>query len=289
MDYWGYYAYLDDIEVSPIPPQPTVDLDASSFKMTPIHIGDSVSTQLTIGSNVGGGSLVVTSVTSSNAEFVVTMADSVDPSADIDLGVTWEPTAFGMKSSSVIITHNAASSPDTLTIMGEAGRQYVNFNDEDFPYGWGNIDLDPPGSYETEYYGYGEGEGWSHYTSYGPGYGGAYARSHFSNDGSNDWMITEKVVPVAGDSMIFYSNSSTSTAADTLFVYLSASNEVDSLLAGTHLDTIISQGYTDIRSAYSLATWVGDTVFLAIQHKGSVGRPLFGSLHILYRSIGIQG
>ena len=282
VDYYGYYAYLDDIEVSPIPPQPTVDLDASSFKMTPIHIGDSVSTQLTIGSNVGGGSLVVTSVTSSNAEFVVTMADSVDPSADIDLGVTWEPTAFGMKSSSVIVTHNAASSPDTLTIMGEAGRQYVNFNDEDFPYGWGNVDLDPPGSYETEYYGYGEGEGWSHYTSYGPGYGGAYARSHFSNDGSNDWMITEKVVPVAGDSMVFYSNaSSSSILEDTLFVYVSTGNEValdtsghvvgTLLSGGTLLDTVLSQGYTNIRSAYSLAQWVGDTVYLAVQHKGSVG------------------
>ena len=115
-----------------------------------------------------------------------------------------------MKKSTVIVTHNAASSPDTLTIMGEAGRQYVDFDDRVFPYGWGNLDLDPEGPYETDYYGYGEGEGWSMYWSYPPGYGGygdAYARSHFSSDGANDWLITEKVMPVAGDSMIFYSNS----------------------------------------------------------------------------------
>ena len=275
----GYYAYLDDIEVLPVPPQPTVELDANSFKMIPQLVGNAVTTQLTIGANSGGGALVISSVTSSNADFGValtTMAtgDTVVAGGDIDLDVTWTPSSFGMKQSTVIVTHNAASSPDTLAFMGEAGRQYVDFINEDFPYGWRNLDLDPPGTYETESYGYAEGEGWSHYISYPPGYGDygdPYARSHFSIDGSNDWMITEKVVPVAGDSMIFYSNASTSTAADTLFVYLSASNEVDSLLAGTHLDTIISQGYTDIRSAYSLATWVGDTVFLAIQHKGSVG------------------
>ena len=289
-DYWGYYAYIDDIEVSPIPPQPTVDLDANSFKMIPIHVGDSVTTQLTIGSNIGGGNLVVSSITSSNAEFVVALTamatgDTVVPNGDIDLDVTWEPTAFGMKKSTVIVTHNAASSPDTLTIMGEAGRQYVDFDDREFPYGWGNLDLDPEGPYETDYYGYGEGEGWSMYWSYPPGYGGygdAYARSHFSSDGSNDWLITEKVMPVAGDSMIFYSNSSSSSILeDTLFVYVSTSNEVGldtsgntvgALLDnGTLLDTVLSQGYTGIRSAYSLAQWVGDTVFLAVQHKGSAG------------------
>ena len=254
----GYYAYLDDIEVLPVPPQPTAELDASSFKMSPQLVGDSVSTQLTVGANSGGGALVVSSVTSSNADFAValtTMAtgDTIVPGGDIDLDVTWEPSAFGMKKSTVVITHNAASSPDTLTLMGEAGRQYVDFNDQDFPYGWRNIDLDPEGIYETEYYGYAEGEGWSHYTSYGPGYGGAYARSHFSTDGSNDWMITEKVMPVAGDSMIFYSNSSSSSMLeDSLFVYVSeSSNEVDSLLVGTHLDTVISQGYTNICLLYT--------------------------------------
>ena len=288
-DYYGYYAYLDDIEVRPIPPQPTVDLDANSFKMIPQLVGETVTTQVTIGSNIGGGALVVSSITSSNAEFVValtTMAtgDTVVANGDIDLDVTWGPTAFGMKSSTVIVTHNAASSPDTITIMGEAGRQYVDFDDREFPYGWGNLDLDPPGTYETESYGYGEGQGWSMYWSYPPGYGGygdAYARSHFSIDGANDWLITEKVVPVAGDSMIFYSNSSTSTPLDTLFVYASSSNEVmldtsgntvGALLDnGTLLDTVLSQGYTNIRSAYSLAQWVGDTVFLAVQHKGSEG------------------
>ncbi|MBO66660.1 MAG: hypothetical protein CL509_10370, partial [Actinobacteria bacterium] len=286
----GWYAYLDEVEVLPVPPQPTVELDANSFKMIPIHIGDSVTTQLSIGENSGGGNLVVSSITSSNAEFVValtTMAtgDTVVPNGDIDLDVTWEPTAFGMKKSTVIVTHNAASSPDTLTIMGEAGREYVDFDDREFPYGWGNLDLDPEGPYETDYYGYGEGEGWSMYWSYPPGYGGygdAYARSHFSSDGANDWLITEKVMPVAGDSLIFYSNSSSSSILeDTLFVYVSTSNEVGldtsgntagALLDnGTLLDTVLSQGYTGIRSAYSLAQWVDDTVFLAVQHKGSAG------------------
>ncbi len=288
-DYWGYTAYLDDVEMLPIPPQPTVELDANSFKMIPQLVGSSATTQLTIGANSGGGALVVSSITSSNSEFVValtTMAtgDTVVAGGDIDLDVTWAPTAFGMKSSTVIVTHNAASSPDTLTFMGEAGRQYVDFDDREFPYGWGNLDLDPPGTYETDYYGYGEGEGWSMYWSYPPGYGGygdAYARSHFSIDGANDWLITEKVMPIAGDSMIFHSNSSTSTPEDTLFVYVSTSNEValdtsgntvGALLDnGTLLDTVLSQGYTNIRSAYSLAQWVGDTVFLAIQHKGSAG------------------
>jgi len=283
----GYSAYIDDIEVLPVPPQPTLDLAANSFKMVPIIVGDSVTTQLTIGSNIGGGALEVSSVSSSNSAFVValtTMAtgNSVVSGGDVDLDVTWDPDVMGLKKTTVVVTHNAASSPDTITITGEAGRQHVDFNDRDFPYGWRNLDLDPPGANETEYYGYGEGEGWSHYYSYGPGYGGYYAQSHFSADGSNDWMISEKVMPVAGDSMIFYSNSSSSSILeDTLFVYVSTSNEVGLdtsgntvgalLNNGTLLDTVVSQGYTNIRSAYSLANWVDDTVFLAIQHKGSAG------------------
>ena len=99
VDAYGWYAYLDEIEVLPIPPQPTVDLDANSFKMIPVHVGDSVTTQLTIGSNSGGGNLVVSSITSSNAEFVVALTamatgDTVVPNGDIDLDVTWEPTAL---------------------------------------------------------------------------------------------------------------------------------------------------------------------------------------------------
>ena len=281
----GWYIYLDDVEVAPIPPQPTVVLDANSFKMVPQHVGDSVVTQVGVGTNDGGGALVVSSITSSNAEFSValtTMAtgDTVAASGDIDLDITWEPSTFGMKQSTVIITHNAASSPDTITFMGEAARQYVDFNDESLPYGWGNVDLDPSSYYETLYYN--EGEGWGYYYSYGPGYGSNYARSHFNEYGSNDWIITEKLLPVAGDSVIFYSNSSSSSILeDTLFVYVSTGNEValdtsghvvGSLLSGgTLLDTVLSQGYTNIRSAYSLANWAGDTVHVAIQHKGSEG------------------
>ncbi|SVD29270.1 uncharacterized protein METZ01_LOCUS382124, partial [marine metagenome] len=96
-------------------------------------------------------------------------------------------------------------------------------------------------------------------------------RSHYNEGGANDWMITEAVLPVSGDSLIFYSNSSSSDSIsleDTLHVYVSTGGNAIADFT-TEIGEVVSQGYTNIRSAYSLETYVGDAVYLAIVHHGS--------------------
>ncbi|MBT92753.1 MAG: hypothetical protein CMA61_02985 [Euryarchaeota archaeon] len=175
-----------------------------------------------------------------------------------------------MKKANVVLTHNAVSSPDTFVVSAEAGRQYVNFDDWSMPFGWQNIDNDPDSYYEDIYYN--EGEGWTYYTSYPPGYGGAYAQSHFNEAGSNDWMMTEWFKPVAGDSLIFYSNAS-ATYDDTLHVYLATAGPPNNTMDyfSTEIGEVLSQGYTNIRSAYDLSSYAGETIAAAIVHHGSAG------------------
>ena len=406
VDAYGYYIYLDDVEVAANPPDPVVSLVyGGGERLAPGLVGDTLYADVNVGSNSGGGTLAISSVTSDNTDFTVHMSypgidsntavtgftyagqhgtsvyffsdtamtgvnalghvisangrtghlvtissaeenayvaslitantwigftdqdiegtftwvtgesadytnwnsgepnsligedfveiyttgywndvggsyskqalfefddNTIHPGGSIDLHVHWSPSSFGMKKANVVLTHNAASSPDTFVVSAEAGRQYVNFDDSSMPFGWQNIDNDPESYYEGLYYN--EGEGWSYYTSYPPGYGGAYARSHFNEAGSNDWMMTEWFKPVAGDSLIFYSNAST-TLDDTLHVYLATSGPPNNSMDyfSTEIGEVLSQGYTNIRSAFDLSSYAGETIAAAIVHHGSVG------------------
>lgn len=266
VDLDGYSVYIDDVEVELIPPTPTLSLSYSSLTFSPVTIGSTASASaFTVGTNTGAGDLVISSVTSSNSDFSATpVATTISGNGSVQMNLSWTPTTFGMKSSNIIIAHNGSTSPDTISLKGESGYQYVNFNDQTFPAGWTIIDNDGPNAYGYE-------AGWNFYSSYGPGYGGYYARSHFNIDGADDWMITSKLSVVAGDSVIFRSNSSTNTIlADTLHVY--ASTTGDSIAAfATEIGEIISLGQTNIRSAISLGAYSGQDIYLAIVHHGSVG------------------
>ena len=253
------YMNIDEVIITEIQAQPSFDLFVSSTSLYPAEIGDTVNTNFTIGTNAGYGDLVISSITSSDADFSVSIDDTVVFGGNIDLDLTWTPSSFGMNKADIIIAHNAASSPDTVSISAEAGNQYIDFDDLQMPLGWQNIDNDN------------EGEGWGFYSYNSPGYGGSYARSHYNEGGANDWMITEAVLPVSGDSLIFYSNSSSDTdLEDTLHVYVSTGGNAIADFT-TEIGEVVSQGYTNIRSAYSLEAYVGDTVYLAIVHHGSAG------------------
>jgi len=262
----GYSVYIDDIEVELIPPQPALTLDYSSVSFTPVEIGETASSSsFAVGSNDGAADLVISGVTSSNSDFTVTLnSDTVSSGGDVSLDLSWTPTGMGMSASDIILTHNASTSPDTFQLKGESGHQYVDFNDQSFPSGWSIIDNDTVN-------GYGYDDGWIFYSSYGPGYGGYYARSHFNTDGADDWMITSKVSVVSGDSIIFRNNSSSSSILeDTLHVYVSTTDN-DMASFTTEIGEILSQGYTNIRSAFDLSSYAGSDIYIAIVHHGSVG------------------
>ncbi|SVB73101.1 uncharacterized protein METZ01_LOCUS225955, partial [marine metagenome] len=175
------YMNIDEVIITEIQAQPSFDLFVSSTSLYPAELGDTVNTNFTIGTNAGYGDLVISSITSSDADFSVSIGDTVVFGGNIDLDLTWTPSSFGMNKADIIIAHNAASSPDTVSISAEAGNQYIDFDDQQMPLGWQNIDNDN------------EGEGWGFYSYNSPGYGGYYARSHYNEGGANDWMITEAV------------------------------------------------------------------------------------------------
>ena len=266
----GYSVYIDDIEIEEIPPTPILDLDYAELAFLPSIIDEAI-TELgfVVGTNAGSVTMGIDSIVTTNSDFSVAVTaavrtDSVVAGGDVVVDLSFTATSFGDAMSHVIFYTNALSSPDTMKLTGEASRYYVDFQDWMFPYGWTIIDNDTVNAY-------GYDDGWILYTSYGPGYAVPYARSHFNVDGSDDWMITQKLSPVAGDSIIFLSNSSSSSILeDTLHVYVSTT---DNLMASftTEIGEVVSQGYTNLRSAFDLGSYAGSDIYVAIVHHGSVG------------------
>jgi len=263
---WASEWHIDDVVVDEVPATPSLDLSYSSLSFVPVEIGEtSTSSAFTVGSNAGAGDLVISSITSSNSDYTVSAtSDTVTGSGDVQVDLSWSPSSFGMTASDIIISHNGSTSPDTFQLKGESGHQYVNFDNQAFPGGWTIIDNDTVNAY-------GYDAGWNFYSSYGPGYGGYYARSHFNTDGADDWMITGKLTVAAGDSVIFRNNSSSSSVfEDTLHVYVSTTDN-DMASFTTEIGEIISQGYTNIRSAFDLSSYAGSDIYIAIVHHGSAG------------------
>ena len=124
------YQYLGDPQlvydglaiefVAPAPPVlPVVDLSEDVIDFGGVHIGHPADYVLTI-DNAGGSDLNVTDITSSNAVFTVDVTSGVVVVAGIglDVTVTFDPTAEVADTAYLIITSDAASSPDTVVCYG---------------------------------------------------------------------------------------------------------------------------------------------------------------------------
>lgn len=69
--------------------------------------------------NTGTSTLTINSIASDNAEFSVTPSSaSITPSASQKLYITFSPTNSGAESGNIVFTHDASSSPDTVTVSG---------------------------------------------------------------------------------------------------------------------------------------------------------------------------
>jgi hypothetical protein len=84
-------------------------------------------------------------------------------------------------------------------------------------------------------------------------------------------MITNKLTPVSGDSVIFRNNSSNfGDVLDTLHVYVSTTdNEMASFT--TEIGEVLSDGYNTKRSAFNLDSYAGSDIYVAIVHHGTAG------------------
>ena len=85
-----------------------------------LFVGQTVHGTATI-TNSGTAVLVIHSVTNSDSQFVVTLAsDTLAASASTGLDVSLRPTSAGFKSTTITFAHNAAGSPKTLVVTGNA-------------------------------------------------------------------------------------------------------------------------------------------------------------------------
>jgi hypothetical protein len=105
---------IDEVSVTEIPAQPGVDLLVSAALLNPAEFGDTINTSLTIGTNSGYGTLMISSITSSDADFSATVSSSF--TGEYYIG---ESPNFGelvlVREDSVIMFDWGDGSPDHLT------------------------------------------------------------------------------------------------------------------------------------------------------------------------------
>jgi hypothetical protein len=102
-----------------------IEAELPSFAVTPTSIDfgqicvDSSKTDSVTVTNMGIATLDITSVVSDNAEFTVTpTTGSLDPTQSMQFYITFAPIDPGVETGNIIFTHNAATSPDTVTVVG---------------------------------------------------------------------------------------------------------------------------------------------------------------------------
>ncbi|MBA7530077.1 hypothetical protein ES705_22280 [subsurface metagenome] len=95
------------------------------FLVTPTGIDfgdvyvDSMKTDSVTVTNTGTATLDITAVVSDNAEFTVTpTTGNLAPAASMEFYITFAPTEPGAETGNIIFTHNAMTSPDTVTVIG---------------------------------------------------------------------------------------------------------------------------------------------------------------------------
>ncbi len=95
------------------------------FSVTPTSIAfgdvnvDSSKTDSVAVTNTGTETLDITSVVSDNAEFTVTpTTGSLAPAESTEFYITFAPTNAVVDTGNIIFTHNATTSPDTITVTG---------------------------------------------------------------------------------------------------------------------------------------------------------------------------
>jgi len=259
--------FVDEISFVEVPPTPELSLTYSAVGFMPQVIADStISTAFTVGFNSGSAALVVDSIVTDNEDFSVMLTtmssgNSVAPGGNVDLDLVWSPTSFGLTKTNAVVYHNADTSPDTIVFSGEAGRSYVSFDDNDdfqgaafdgdLPWLWVNEDAD------------GDGDSWLFNYSYsGPGYTGDPVGYYARSPGGGNILQTRILLPVTGDSLIFYYNSSNSVDSGYLHIQVNDLGIDDQY---SHLDSVRFLGYTNLRAAIDLSAYAGDLIRFRIE------------------------
>jgi len=118
-----YVANSGSSNVSVIRDTLVVNIPVFTVMPTSIDFGDvlvdSSKTDTVTVTNRGNATLNITSVVSDTPEFAVTPSTgSLEPDVSMRFYITFAPTDSGMETGNIIFTHNAMTSPDTVTVTG---------------------------------------------------------------------------------------------------------------------------------------------------------------------------
>jgi len=153
-DNYGWGVYLDDLTGPPIwvDTNPVATLSESSLDFGNVNTASS-SSQTVVLTNSGGGALTGT-ITSDATEFTVgTATIDVAVGASDTITITYTPSAEGTQSGNIIFTHNAVSSPDTVTVSGTGMAELLveGFEGSWPPSGWTDATTASYGWYRGPY------------------------------------------------------------------------------------------------------------------------------------------
>jgi hypothetical protein len=106
-------------EESPLEiPVAVITISADDIDMGSVSAGQFRDTVVTIG-NTGNDTLKITSIVSNNAMFVTSLAAAeIPPGASVSDTIRYAPVSGGAHSANIVITSNAATSPDTIEVTG---------------------------------------------------------------------------------------------------------------------------------------------------------------------------
>ncbi len=97
---------------------PAFSVTPTSIAFGDVYVDSSKTDSVTV-TNTGTATLDITSVVSDNAKFTVTpTAGSLVPAESMEFYITFAPTNAGAETGNIIFTHNATTSPDTITVTG---------------------------------------------------------------------------------------------------------------------------------------------------------------------------
>ncbi|MBE0433655.1 choice-of-anchor D domain-containing protein [candidate division WOR-3 bacterium] len=113
---WDYYDVYLIKTAAELPEFVVVPL---SIDFGSVPLGSSRTDSVTV-TNTGIALLDITSVESDNSEFTVTPSTAgLVPSQSMQFYITFAPTSLGAEMGNIVFTHNAQSSPDTVTVTGD--------------------------------------------------------------------------------------------------------------------------------------------------------------------------
>ena len=255
----GYYMYVDDIRIQPLPPTPLLSISTNSVDFPATNTAADSSNKKSFRIINSGlldlsGTITYPVGYSGPASFA---------SNDTLIEVVFSPTVSGIIDGHVKVVSNGGD--DSLFVSGSAGVSTATWN-ESWPIGWTRLDNDA------------SGDGWDYFDADGARTGsGHVAADPSSFSDKDDWLISPKYEVESGDYFSFYAKSGTATSTyypDIMEVLVSPSGSADPEDFTVRLDSVRNFSTEYVPFSYNLdsydttSTTTADSIRIAIVYRG---------------------